>query len=82
MQQYWSAVRASPPVTVLDVAAVPAGPYADLQQAFASARAETRANAIATGATDNGDRAVLEAYHAPLVSTYCFVAVRRYFDAF
>jgi alpha/beta superfamily hydrolase len=81
MQRYWAATGASPPVSTLDVDAAPSGPYADLQAAFDGSVAVTRADAIAGGATDNGDRAVLEAYHPSLVFLYCIAATRRFFDS-
>ena len=40
-----------------------------------------RAAAILGGATDGGDAAVLQDYHAGLVPPFCLSAVKAFFDA-
>jgi hypothetical protein len=72
MQSYWTATAASAPFTVLDV---------ESNTAFVAAKALARANAIAGGATDNGDGAVFDAYHAGLVPPFCLSAAKSFFDA-
>jgi alpha/beta superfamily hydrolase len=82
MQRYWAAhAPASARISVLDLdAAVSSNdPHANLKQEFAIARDLIAANAIAQGATDGGRLAVAEAYHALLVSPFCFAAVRSFF---
>jgi alpha/beta superfamily hydrolase len=72
MQSYWAAAAPGAPFTVLDV---------ESETAFAAAVALVRANAIAGGATDNGDSAVSDAYHAGLVPPFCLSAAKAFFDA-
>jgi hypothetical protein len=83
MQQYWTAHPASPAPVVLDVdAGVTAGdPYASIKKDFAIAKDVVRAKAVLGGATDGGDAAVLEVYHAGLVPPFCISAVKSFFDA-
>ncbi len=80
MQSYWAPTSA--PVTVLDVDSEPTSgdPYEDLKQGFEAAKVLVAANAVAEGATDLGEAAVLEAYHAGLVAPFCLTAVGGYFD--
>jgi len=70
-------------ITVLDVddSPSPGDPYVQIKAGFAAAKAAVAAAAIASGATDNGAAAVAEEYHGALVPTFCFAAVRSYFDA-
>jgi pimeloyl-ACP methyl ester carboxylesterase len=72
MQSYWMAVAPSAPVSVTDV---------ESKAAFTAAVALVRANAIAGGATDNGDGAVFADYHAGLVPPFCLSAAKAFFDA-
>jgi hypothetical protein len=84
MQNYWMAHAPSASVTVLDVdSSVGNGdPYAALKDGFAAAKTLIAANAVASGATDGGANAVLEAYHAGLVPPFCLSAVKSFFDGF
>ncbi len=83
-QEYWAAHAPSAPVTVLDVdsAVGPNDPYTDVKDAFAAAKAAVIAAAIAGGATDGGQTAVLTDYHTGLVPPFCLYAVERYFGSF
>jgi hypothetical protein len=72
LQSYWNATAPSAPVTILDVSS---------ETAFVAAEALVRANAIAGGATDNGDSALFAVYHAGLVPPFCLSAARAFFDA-
>ena len=83
MQGYWTS---HPPAIVpvildIDSAATPGDPYASLKAGFSAAAALVRSNAVLGGATDGGDAAVLDAYHAGLVPPFCLSAVKSYFDA-
>jgi len=84
MQGYWAAHAPSAPVTVLDVdSAVGSNdPYADLKNGFAAAKAAVKVAAIAGGATDGGQSAVLTDYHAGLVPPFCLFAVEKFFNGF
>jgi pimeloyl-ACP methyl ester carboxylesterase len=84
MQGYWAAHAPSAQVTVLDVdsAVGTNDPEADVKKGFAAAKALVAAAAIAGGATDGGEAAVLTDYHAGLVPPFCLYAVERYFDGF
>ena len=81
MQNYWAAQAPSASISVLDLeaAAVANDPYANLKQDFAIAKALVAATAISQGATDGGELAVAEAYHAMLVAPICFAATRAFF---
>jgi dienelactone hydrolase len=84
MQGYWAAHASNPKVTVLDVdSAVGANdPYANLKNAFHAAKAAVAAAAVAGGATDGGQSAVLADYHAGLVPPFCLYAVEQFFGGF
>jgi hypothetical protein len=82
MQGYWAThAAASPPVTVLDLDSDGSGggAYADLESGFALAKQVAAAAAVAQGATDGGDAAVADAYHAGLLPPFCIAAVRTFF---
>jgi hypothetical protein len=83
MQDYWTANSPTSVFMVLDVdSAVAANdPYATLKTGFAAAEAAVRADAIASGATDGGQSAVLAKYHAGLVPPFCLSAAKSFFDA-
>jgi hypothetical protein len=83
MQDYWEAVAPSAPVVVLDVdsAAGTGDPFATLKTQFNIAKDLIRIDAVLGGATDGGDRAVLDAYHSSLVPPFCLSAARSFFDA-
>jgi predicted esterase len=74
MQAYWTTHVPAGAVSVLDVDASASGadPYAQLQTAFAVAKALV--------AADGGEAAVLADYHAGLVAPFCVAAVRAFFD--
>ncbi len=84
MQGYWAAHAPAAQDSVLDVdSAVAAGdPYADVKNGFAAAKAAVTAGAIAGGATDGGQSAVLADYHAGLVPPFCLYAVEKFFGGF
>ncbi|MET0987796.1 MAG: prolyl oligopeptidase family serine peptidase [Steroidobacteraceae bacterium] len=81
MQSYWSTTSA--PVTVLDVdsAAGNGDRFGTVKAAFSTAKTIVAADAVASGATDGGASEVLSRYHG-LVSPFCFVAARSFFDGF
>jgi hypothetical protein len=83
IQSYWSATAPTASVTVLDVdSAVSSGdPYSDLKRQFSAAKDLIRTNAVIGGASDGGDAAVFENYHAGLVAPFCLSAVKSFFDA-
>jgi len=83
MQDYWATHAPAGAVGVLDVdaAASSGDPYAQLQSAFAAAKALVASAAVLGGATDGGQAAVLAAYHTGLVAPFCVAAVRSFFDA-
>jgi len=83
MQQYWTAHPATPAPIALDVdAGVDTNdPYAAIKQGFTAAKDLLRADAVLHGATDGGDAAVLQAYHAGLVPPFCLSAVKSFFDS-
>jgi hypothetical protein len=82
MQDYWTANSPTSVFTVLDVDSAPTAndPYADEKTGFAAAEALVRADAIANGATDGGELAVLDDYHARLVPPFCLSAAKSFFD--
>jgi dienelactone hydrolase len=84
MQGYWAAQDPSAQVTVLDVdsAVGPNDPYASVKNAFHAAKAAVAAAAVAGGATDGGQSAVLADYHAGLVPPFCLYAVEQFFGKF
>lgn len=84
MQGYWAAHAPAAQDTVLDVdsAVGSSDPYGDVKNAFAAAKAAVIASAIAGGATDGGQSAVLADYHAGLVPPFCLYAVQKFFGGF
>jgi hypothetical protein len=82
MQTYWAAHAPTAQLAVLDVdsAVGTNDPYATLKDGFAAAKAAVIASAIAGGATDGGQAAVLTDYHAGLVPPFCLFAVKSFFD--
>jgi len=84
MQGYWATHAPSAQLTVLDVdSAVGANdPYAAVKNGFTAAKAAVAAAAIAGGASDGGQAAVLTDYHAGLVPPFCLYAVEKYFGGF
>jgi alpha/beta superfamily hydrolase len=82
MQHYWASQGPAPaPISVLDLdaAASTNDPYANLKQDFAIAKQVVAAQAVSQGATDGGALAVATAYHALLVSPFCFAATKTFF---
>ena len=83
MQHYWASQgAATAPISVLDVdaAASTNDPYATIKHDFAIAKDLLAATAISQGATDGGAYAVASAYHALLVSPFCFAASKSFFS--
>ena len=87
MQGFWSApspAAASPGlVSVLDVDSAATGatdPYAAAKAGFAQAKAGAAQAAVAAGATDGGQSAVVQAYHGSLVPPFCNAAARGFFQ--
>jgi hypothetical protein len=84
MQHYWASQGPAPaPISVLDVdaAASTNDPYANIKHDFAIAKQVVAAQAVLQGATDGGALAVATAYHALLVSPFCFAATKSFFSA-
>lgn len=83
MQIYWqSHVPAVAPVILdIDSPATSGDPYGGLKTGFAAAVALVRSAAIGAGATDGGQAAVLQDYHAGLVPPFCLSAVKTFFDS-
>jgi hypothetical protein len=82
LADYWASRQpAATSVSVLDLEAPVAtgDPYGNLKDGFLVARNLVAANAIASGASDGGQVAVFEAYHATLVAPFCLAAVREFF---
>jgi len=83
ISQFWSANGVTAQVKVLDVDGnVEFGDEdAEIKLAFDAAKAAVAAAAVSGGATDNGDAAVLDAYHAGLVPPFCLSAVSSFFGS-
>jgi len=83
MQAFWTTNVPSGAITVLDVdSAITSGdPYSVLKTQFGVAKDAVRTAAVLGGASDGGDQAVLDAYHATLVAPFCVMAVKSVFDA-
>jgi len=82
MQGYWAAhAPATADIRILDLDSDSSAgdDYADLKSRFALAKQVYAATAVAQGATDGGDAAVLDAYHAGLLPPFCIAAVRTFF---
>jgi hypothetical protein len=79
MQSYWTSHPPGGGVTVVDIDSA-GDPFSDLRTAFQAAKDAVRVAAVAGGASDGGDEAVLEAYHAGLVAPFCLAAAKQYFD--
>ena len=81
MEDYWSS-HTPGSVTVLDLEAPgSSGLYGSLHSGFEAAKALVAVGAIASGATDGGQAAIADAYHATLVPPFCLAAVVSYFAA-
>jgi hypothetical protein len=83
MQNYWVShpPAVAPVVLDIDSPVATGDPYGSLKTGFSVAVGLVRAAAILGGATDGGDAAVLEDYHAGLVPPFCLSAVKAFFDA-
>ena len=84
MQAYWAAYApATTPISVLDLDATTPSTGVDgsLQADFQAAKQAVAAAAVLQGATDGGQTAVFEAYHATLVAPFCLAAVIDFFNA-
>jgi hypothetical protein len=83
MQNYWSAASPVPTFSELDVDSQAASndPYTAIKVGFAAAVALVRADAVAGGASDGGEAAVLSDYHAGLVAPFCISAAKSFFDS-
>jgi hypothetical protein len=82
-QNYWTNVSPPPaPVTVLDIdsPSAPNDPFDNLKDAFSVAKDVIAALAVARGAQDGGQSAVLDVYHAGLVAPFCLAATTSFFD--
>ena len=79
MQSYWTTHVPAGAVTVVDIDTA-GDPYSDLRTSFQAAKDAVRAAAVVGGATDGGDEAVQDAYHAGLVPPFCLNAAKRFFD--
>jgi len=80
---YWTATAPTASVTLLNVDASPdsGDPYANIKNGFQAAKDLVRTAAVVSGASDGGDEAVFDAYHAGLVPAFCMSAVKSFFDA-
>jgi hypothetical protein len=83
MQAFWTTNVPAGAITVLDVDSAPTSgdPFSDLKTKFSVAKDAVRVAAVLGGASDGGDEAVFEAYHAGLVPPFCLSAVKSFFDA-
>ncbi len=82
MQNYWTSAPPAVPPVILDIDSAVAAddPYGGLKTGFAAAVDVVRAAAVLGGATDGGEAAVLQDYHAGLVPPFCLSAVKSFFD--
>jgi len=69
MQSYWTSHAPGGAVTVVDIDSA-GDPYSDLRTAFQAAKDAVRTAAVLGGASDGGDKAVQDAYHAGLVPPF------------
>jgi poly(3-hydroxybutyrate) depolymerase len=83
MQNYWlsNPPAVAPVILDIDSSVTTGDPYGSLKTGFAVAVGLVRAAAILGGATDGGEAAVLQDYHAGLVPPFCLSAVKAFFDA-
>ena len=79
MQSYWVSHPPAGAVTVVDIDSS-GDPYSTLRDGFQAAKDAVRTAAVLGGASDGGDEAVLENYHAGLVAPFCLSAARQFFD--
>jgi len=81
MQTYWGAHPGSVTPVYVDIDSS-GNPYSTEKTEFAIAKNAVAAQAIAQGATDGGQAAVLMAYHTTLVAPFCLSAVKSFFDGY
>jgi hypothetical protein len=83
MQNFWVShpPAVAPVILDIDSPVTTGDPYGSAKTGFSVAEGLVRANAILAGATDGGEAAVLDAYHAGLVPPFCLSAVKAFFDA-
>jgi hypothetical protein len=83
IQDYWAThPPTTTPISVLDLdsSTRSAGVDGSLQSDFQVAKRAVAAAAVLQGATDGGETAVFEAYHATLVAPFCLAAVVHFFN--
>ncbi|MDE2348621.1 MAG: prolyl oligopeptidase family serine peptidase [Gammaproteobacteria bacterium] len=85
MQAFWAATPAAPLISVLDVNATPAGPFAAIQTGFQTAEAAQLAFYESAAGGGNSPAAaqqlLVEGYHAA-VAPFCALAARSFFGQF
>jgi hypothetical protein len=85
MQAFWSTVLPAGVLTVLDVNATPAGPFAAVQEGFQESQAQTLAfyqTAAGGGMTlAEAEQTIAENYHVS-VFPFCALAARSFFSQF
>lgn len=85
MQAFWSGTPAAPLISVLDVNAPPAGPFAVVQAAFQQSQAAELAFYESPAGGGNSAAAaaqlLVERYHAA-VAPFCSLAARSFFSQF
>jgi len=83
IQSYFASTAPTAPITLLDVDSpgTSGDPYETEKDNFATAKDAVRLAAVIGGASDGGDDAVFDAYHATLVPPFCLRAVKSFFDA-
>lgn len=82
MADYWSALVSAGLVSVLDVNATPAGPFAPIQQAFQDAGAAQLKAYLDSGLTPEQAFAKIIASYHDNVTPFCMVAARAFFGNF
>ena len=80
MDAYWTARAPDAPYTLLDVDAALSSndPYESIKQRFGIAKDLVAIAAVAQGASDGGQEAVFEVYHAGLVAPFCLEAAQKF----
>jgi hypothetical protein len=83
MQDYWAAAAPTASITVVNMDTAPTAndPYTALKNGFQAAKDLVRTTAVVGGASDGGDEAVFDAYHAGLLPPFCMGAVKGFFDS-
>ncbi|HUY83946.1 MAG TPA: prolyl oligopeptidase family serine peptidase [Steroidobacteraceae bacterium] len=85
MEAFWSATPAAPLISVLDVNATPAGPFAPIQAAFQQSQAAEFAYYESAAGGGNSpaqaQQLLVQGYHTS-VAPFCSLAARSYFSQF